>query len=323
MNAHRSHILTLLLLLTTALGLASCRDTHNELPEPDYSTHLRVIVRVNGDRSELTRADGPNGGEEGDGRNPGEANENRVNNATLLLYKDNAGINSTADPVILHAFYAPKLTADASGKVYTSDVLKYEMPMGEGTYHIIALVNMGDKTALKGKKLSDVRNMTVTEPYTLTYNATTGVPDIKNAANFVMTSATDATINILGDGGPKNVKNVTATVERLAARIDFSPGPLANATTPQDKTHAEWKEDRTLPLAAGGTVTCSGYEYVVVNSETKDATADRYLMTAVTPVNCLSSGTYSIKRVTNGTDPADLIYLGDETADATHWFWLI
>lgn len=327
------HSITLALLLTTALGLAGCRDTHDRVldnVEETFSTHLRVTVHVNADRG-MTRAAGPVGGEDGDGREPGVNHENEVDNVTVLLYKDDAGINTAGDPTIQYAFYTRDLTRDdkdlGDGKTlisYTSEVLNYREPLAPGTYHVIVLANTGCRTDLEGRPLSEVRDMWVTRPYTLTYDAATGVPDIANADNFVMTSAKDARVDISGDGGADHVKHVSVSVERLAARIDFSPGPLnTGAGAVPEKGKAVWMTaDNFVVTDAEGNKTTlphiAGYQYVVVNASTKEATYDRFILCTVTPFNCLKSGTYCIKRVMNtlGSGAKELKYLGDEQTDA-------
>lgn len=327
------HSITLALLLTTALGLAGCRDTHDRVldnVEETFSTHLRVTVHVNADRG-MTRAAGPVGGEDGDGREPGVNHENEVDNVTVLLYKDDAGINTAGDPTIQYAFYTRDLTRDdkdlGDGKTlisYTSEVLNYREPLAPGTYHVIVLANTGCRTDLEGRPLSEVRDMWVTRPYTLTYDAATGVPDIANADNFVMTSAKDARVDISGDGGADHVKHVSVSVERLAARIDFSPGPLNTDTgAVPEKGKAVWMTaDNFVVTDAEGNKTTlphiAGYQYVVVNASTKEATDDRFILCTVTPFNCLKSGTYCIKRVMNtlGSGAKELKYLGDEQTDA-------
>lgn len=296
--------------------------------EETFSTHLRVTVHVNADRG-MTRAAGPVGGEDGDGREPGVNHENEVDNVTVLLYKDDAGINTAGDPTIQYAFYTRDLTRDdkdqGDGKTlisYTSEVLNYREPLAPGTYHVIVLANTGCRTDLEGRPLSEVRDMWVTRPYTLTYDAATGVPDIANADNFVMTSAKDARVDISGDGGADHVKHVSVSVERLAARIDFSPGPLNTGAVPE-KGKAVWMtaDDFVVKDAEGNKTTLphiEGYQYVVVNASTKEATDDRFILCTVTPFNCLKSGTYYIKRVMNtlGSGAKELKYLGDEQTDA-------
>lgn len=324
------HISRPALLLAIAVGLASCNDAweNTQKEEERFGTSLQVTVRVNGDsRQGLTRAqdDGPAGGEDGDGREQGSENEYRVDNATLLLYRDANGINSTNNPLIEYALYAPVMEKEDKGDgktYYTSDVLHYKDPLPRGEFHAIVLANMGDCTGLKGRTLAEVRDMTVESPFTIRRDAK-GQPDIAGAGNFVMTSARDASFVISGEGGPVsgNIIHVEAPVERLAARIDFSPGPLA-ATLPEDGGYALWVENESVTLEEEGVTTATsltGYKYVVLDATTKAPTRDRFILTGVTPFNCLTSGTCCIKRVRNNLQGGGtrLVYLGNETVDAS------
>lgn len=306
-----------------ALGLVGCRDAHEDMgeePEELAGTYLQVTVQVSPDRrTNTTRAGGPQGGEGGDGREEGNENEYHVKNATLLLYQDADGINSTDDPVIKYALFAPKMTM-MDIKTYTSGVLHYDTPLPYGTYHAIVLVNMGCQTELEGQTLSTVRDLKVEHPLTLT-RTSTGEPAIESATDFVMTSAVDCSVTITGENhGPDKPVEVEAPVERLAARIDFSPGQLNTApgATPE-KGKAVWVKDEEVSIdGIEEAQTLTGYQYVVVNASTKEATNDRFILTSVTPFNCLNSGTYSIKRVRNtlASGAAELEYLGQEKTDA-------
>lgn len=322
------HISCLALLLTAASGLASCNDAWENVQkgeEEQFGTSLQVTVRVNDDRRAATRAQGddPTGGENGDGREPGYENEYRVTNATLLLYRDANGINSTRTPLIEYALYAPVMEKEdrGDGKIYySSDVLHYKDPLPRGEFHAIILANMGDCTGLRGRTLAEVRDMTVESPFTIRRDAK-GQPDIAGAGNFAMTSSRDASFVISGEGGPVsgNIIHVEASVERLAARIDFSPGQLNTAGAEPEKGKAVWVEDKEAGIdGIAEAQRLTGYQYVVVNASTKEATDDRFILTSVTPFNCLNSGTYYIKRVHNtlASGATEQEYLGQEKTDA-------
>lgn len=330
MTTLRLHIFRIALLLVTALAFTGCRDdARDDGQEPDpewYGTSLQVTINVKGDgRTGGTRAagDNPTGGNDGDGHEVGNTNENVVNNVTLLLYQDADGINSTANPTIRYAFYAPVMHADKSN-VYTSDVLHYKTTLAGGGYHVIVLANAGDYTYLEGKTLAEVRDLQLKQTYKQTYDANGMPKDAGTAGHFVMTSSDDVMLNVNGAGGPNYINRLTAEVERLAARIDFSPGQLnTGAGAVPDLTHAVWTEGEDVTAEIEGVSTTkklTGYKYVVrtVTDGTPIATNDRFILTGVTPFNCLKSGTYCIKRVMNtlGSGAKELKYLGDEQTDA-------
>lgn len=335
----RLHSITPALLLTMALALVGCRDSvhdavQDKLEEEEDTrnpsgTYLKITVDVSGDRRYgLTRADNPVGGDDGNYQEKGNPNENRVTNATLLLYRG-SGINSQDNPIVEYALYAPDMyeVKNSGGTRYTSNVLHYNTILPQGTYHAIVLVNMGDQTKLEGNTLNDVRNtITDTQPYTLAYDNATDKPLGKatTATYFAMTSCNDDEPLFLGgEGGPYNVKEVKSTVERLAARIDFSPGKVTNGEP--TLTEAAWVEEKgaTVERTEGVQTTedlPGGYKYVVrtVVDGTAVATDDRFIMTTVTPFNCLNSGTYLIKRVKNtlSSGASETVYQGAEQVDA-------
>lgn len=323
------HLSFLSLLLATALGGMSCSDEREEVQEEEearkreelYGTYLKVTIRVDdNDDYGGTRAGGPDGGETGNGTETGRNNENKVYNVTLLLYRDAAGINSKNNPKVEFALYAPVMNVGSDGKTYTSDILHHKNTLPRGELHAIALVNMGDRTDLEGKTLAEVRDMKVSAPYKLGRDAATGMPtNTADADNFVMTSAEDVSF-VLGDVyGINNPINVQIPVERMAARLDFSPGKVAETLT-ADGSCATWVEE-SVPVEEGGEkkdVILTGYKYAVLNADTKTPTQDRFILTGVTPFNCLTSGTYCIKRVRNELEGGgtELVYLGDEEMNA-------
>ncbi len=321
------HLPCLALLFVAALGLVSCSEVQEDVRDKEedrYATFLKVSVRVMGDEYYgATRAVGPDGGDTGNATESGIYNENKVYNVTLLLYRDANGINSDADPAMEYAFYAPIMHQEngSGGKVYTSDELRYKSALPSGAYHAIALVNMGDRTDLEGKTLSEVRDMQVGTPYNLRYNATTGMPYTTEADNFVMTSARDVSLVLGSNFGINNPVNVQIPVARLAARLDFSPGKVA-ATLPDDGSCASWVEGEVVNVEEEGfaaPMPLTGYKYVVLNASTKAPTKDRFILTDVTPFNCLTSGTYYIKRVRDDIEGGgtELVYLGEEKMDAS------
>lgn len=314
------HIIYLFLLFAAAMGFVSCSDAEEDVHgggKEDFGTYLEVRIRVKGDGSKaVTRAVGPNGGETGDVTEVGNDNENNVKNATLLLYRDGKGINADKDTKIEFALYAPVMKPD--GTAYTSGLLKYKTTLPRGEYHAIVLVNMGDQTGLEGRTLGEVRDMKMPVPCDLQYDAATGLPNknVTAANNFAMTSAGDVEF-VLGDMyGIDNPVLVELNVERMSARIDFSPGRLAADGDDESKTQAKEIKNEKITLDDDTEMTLPvGYRYVVLNASTKEPTDDRFILTEVTPFNCLTSGTYYIKRVADDPKAGKEDYLGKETVD--------
>lgn len=254
---------------------------------------------------------GPQGGETGDGTDWGFERERKVENATLLLYSDANGINGNEQTVIAHALYAPQLTAltDGTNTYYRTELLHADRSIDRGLYHILVVCNMGDCTRFEGMTLGDVRNEIETTLYTQTSSA-----DPATATNFVMAQADDATVDLnSATGGIANPISISVSVERLAARIDFSPG-TAQKNAAGD---AYDLSTHTLTLDDGTTVQATGYTYNVKSVTDNTDNGDLFVLTSVTPINLLQSGTRLVKCVStdyDGTSP--LSFMGAETKDA-------
>ena len=261
---------------------------------------------------------GPNGGEDGDGRQPGWERETVVNDVTLLFYRGAAGINSADGTLIEQAFHVDKehlkRAVDATTKAvtYTTDVMQSPERMDNGAWHLLILANLGDQTAWKGHTLGELREAIL--PTSQLYTQTRP-DDPTTATDFVMTSESDAAVVLSSGSSESSPNRLTATVERMAARIDLSPGHDADGTERTMQT-----SPLTLTLDDGSNVSISNYyRYDVADAMTGAVTAgqgDVFLLTHVTPFNLLSSGEYLFKRVrqSDGT----LNYLGRETMDADH-----
>ena len=94
-----------LLALLLVMSFASCAsDTTSDLPLPskDMKAYLQVKVTVegSGDTRASRATTEPQGGEDGNGREPGINKENDVNSLTVLLYKSDKDDLSEADATI-------------------------------------------------------------------------------------------------------------------------------------------------------------------------------------------------------------------------------
>lgn len=281
-------MLRMVLLVAAPLLAVSCSMMHEDYePMPDMLGDSYVSVTVSaGSREATTR--GPQGGEDGNGREDATENEYKISNLTLLLYKDgNNGINSDNNPTIEHAIYfssfnvTDNVTDRYDNKTYSTFTKKLDDGIERAVYHVIAIANAGDKTSLKGQDLSSVRNHIITEQWK-------AAASINDYTDFVMTSEEDATIDMTtGEGSFDNPFEATIDVERLAARIDFD--------------------------IEGGTYNTTGgyYEYAVEGSDN-----DRYRLKSIKVKNMLTSGSYLIKRVATAVDGTGLSYLGAETVES-------
>lgn len=258
------------------------RLSSDELVPAITNGYISVSISANGNY-EHTRAAGPMGGEEGNGREDAFENEYQINNLTVLVY---SGDISSSDATITKAFYFPyPLGTYVDGTSPVQKVYTFTQPIDnlEGidentSYHLIAVCNAGDDLSLlEGEKISVVRDHLITKVCS------------SGRTDFVMSSENDkATIKF--DFSESNIvePSTPIVVERLAARIDFETDKQYN------ETDGEY------------------YEYAV------DGTSgDKFRLRSIQVKNKLTSGTYLIKRVTTDTDiNSSITYLGDETEEA-------
>ena len=284
----------LLLLSVLVIGaFASCAgSTDDDDRKPDAfkgEAYFTVQVAVAGDTKAMSRAAGPHGGEEGDGRETAFENEYKVNNVCVFLYSSTKGI-SNGDAKIEQAFYFEKPTekpGDARyDKVYTFEKKQCTPIVVTKAYHVLVVANAGDITlTYLNKKLSDLR-----DAHLPAFDST--------SKNFIMTSEKDATTeltsaggNATGDGTEANPLTVNVDIERLAARIDIDPGDgkyFDSSTNPGTGTYAFDVKDASNALVGG------------------------FVLESILPYNKLTSGEFCIKRVGDKTGTS-LTYLGKET----------
>lgn len=334
--------------MTCLAMMSACRDFESDrlVEQSVGDCYINFSIAVSGGTTH-TRADKPQGGEDGDGREAGFERENTVTGITLILYQDDDGINTTAAPVLKLVRYFP-VTERTTGTMpievtYTTGV----QPLGANTlnlgasYHAIVIANAPEVAASLTEgvsTLSDVRKFPLSTIY-----AGDPTKPASDCTNFAMSSEQDNIINFGSvtatnlDGTPHSkgqdrlfdLTGQTLVIERMAARIDFST---------KYSTVDKVKYDKT-------TYNRAGYVYRVWNaadeaantapSNAKDANRDHFVVVSITPFNVSDGNTYPIKRIADdGKTPSNAAnvtstfakrttaayvprYLDDETA--TSW----
>ena len=282
-----------LLALLLVMSFASCAsDTTSDLPLPskDMKAYLQVKVTVDGsgDTRASRAAKGPKGGEEGDGRETGLDNENKVNSLTVLLYKSDKDDLSEADATIDYVYTFTglnKVTPPTSGKdaTYTTVPKEIDAAIVGKNYHVIVIANADDMTSkCKGKKISEVRDLQMSK-------VCTRDADITKFSNFIMSSKKDARIDFTKEGSETDPYQVEVDIERLAARIDIIPNATYNDT---DK----------------------GYYYNVMDGTN---VIGGFKLESVTPSKVMTSGEYLIKRVSSDNTLTSITYYGEEEMNST------
>lgn len=279
------------------MSFASCAsDTTSDLPLPskDMKAYLQVKVTVDGsgDTRASRAAKGPQGGEEGDGRETGINHENDVNSLTVLLYKSDKDDLSEADATIdyVYTFTGLNKETTSSGKdaTYTTGPREIDAAIVGKNYHVIVIANADDMTSkCKGKKISEVRDLQMSK-------VCTRDADITKFSNFIMSSKKDAKIDFSGKSGSGTGTEsdpyvVNVDIERLAARIDIIPNATYNET---DK----------------------GYYYNVMDGTN---VIGGFKLESITPTKVMRSGEYLIKRVSSDKTVPSVTYYGEEEMNST------
>lgn len=289
--------------------------------------YINLAISVSSGNEHSTRADEPQGGENGDGREAGFERENTITGITLILYQDATGINTAADPTLDLVRYFPVTLETGGRETQGSDQSPHKeearyttgnQPLGKhlldlsGQYHAIVIANAPElATSLKEgvSKLSNIRDVTTKYIYV-------GSPKLSadNCTNFVMSSEQDNIIdfgsvtgtNLDGSVYTKgkdmlfNLTSQSILIERLAARIDF----WAANSTGYDAT----------------TYTKKGYVYNVTGS-----TKDKFVVTGIVPFNLTNSHInygkeFLLKRLKDDLSATTVKYLDPETALTSYVF---
>lgn len=274
------------------MSFASCAsDTTSDLPLPskDMKAYLQVKVTVegSGDTRASRAATGPQGGEDGDGREPGINHENDVNSLTVLLYESDKNDLSDDNAIIDYVYTftnLKKATTPTSGRdaTYTTVPREIDASIVGKNYHVIVIANADDMTSRCKGKISEVRDLQMSK-------VCTRDADITKFSNFIMSSKKDAMIDFTKEGSETNPYQVTVDIERLAARIDIIP----NAT--YDKTN-------------------QGYYYNVMDGTN---VVGGFKLESVTPNKVMTKGEYLIKRVCPDNSLAPVTYFGREEMNPT------
>lgn len=281
-----------LLALLLVMSFASCAsDTTSDLPLPskDMKAYLQVKVTVegSGDTRASRAATGPQGGEDGDGREPGTNHENEVNSLAVLLYKSDKDDLSDDNAIIDYVYTFTNLKKEktptsGSDATYTTVPKEIDASIVGKNYHVIVIANADDMTSrCKGNKISEIRDLQMSK-------VCTRDADITKFSNFIMSSKKDATIDFTKEGSETDPYVVNVDIERLAARIDIIPNATYDGTG-------------------------KGYYYNVMDGTN---VIGGFKLESVTPTKVMTSGEYLIKRVSSDVAVSSVTYFGLEAKDA-------
>ena len=212
-------------MMLAALGLPGCDLIHDDDMDCQLYTeegvpYAYVSIALSTAMSPSTRAN-PEGGEDGDGREPGQSNENEVNDITLFFYDvEDAldGVNSAAAtpiPVIRQYFSKNKINYENGQTYATTEAVPVEQLLVSHNYHVLAVVNGGEDFGKDITTLGELQEATVKDIYTV---GTDG-----SYSNFLMASADDedSPLYIRPNNSEANPATTRIDVERVTARVDY------------------------------------------------------------------------------------------------------
>lgn len=279
-------------IIAVALGAFNACSLIHDDPEdyqlytPEGVPYAYVAVAFNTGMNTSTRSN-PIGGEDGDDLEPGQSNENQVNDITLFFYEvgeGDKGVNSDSETKIVARHHFTKENFDAipsnNHQIATTKPVEVTELLVNHSYHVLAVVNGGDFLADKpiGElTLGDLQQMKVTSIYDNDYS------------NFLMASADDENypFEIYPSNSETNPAHTVINVERVSARVDY------RAIDPNGQP----ANDSIYEIDNVGTARITGA--LLVN--TLNAGANSYLLKRVTKANAGFN--------------TDVIYLGDETVN--------
>lgn len=289
---------------------SSCQLVTDDYDDSDFgsdaSQYINITISVSADNIPVTR--GPQGGEYGDGIERGiDPRENKVNDITLIFFKDANGINTTSDEATvmfvkkydvhevapgelpdhhIHKTSEPYSVRSNEILYTTGDQKLSETLLEAGEIYKVLVVANADVSISAGDKIKTVENtIGVRDKLTGTFYNGTGLG--VNATDFVMTSEGDVSVALVNPTVKKEENKAIyyfdcIHMERLAARIDYC---TKGAT--YDENY-------------------KGYKYTM-------ASGSFLVVTKVTPFNIYNEQEYLFKRVQDAWPATVTTYLGDET----------
>ncbi|MDE6742070.1 MAG: fimbria major subunit [Muribaculaceae bacterium] len=268
----RRFLLFLIFALLTPLSAFFSACGHDDLVVPDEYPEepptpyieLRIAVPVANPSS--TRAN-PMGGEEGNGRERGILNEDKIHNINVFFYDDSSygakGLDSNSDtPIILHLYYNFDVPDDPANSVLTytkedendnnfeSQYIKLrfvynkeDISKPEGV-KFLAVANVGSLKDNNIKDLGTLRDLDLTSSFSSWISDDVFSKNAKNMDHFLMSTAYNTNNTFAGQLTGTNTLALvdgeysgSTTLQRMYARLDLWYNAEVNAgsvTDPED-----------------------------------------------------------------------------------------
>lgn len=178
--------------------------------EEDVVVENYLRLTISSPEAKLLTRSNPTGGENGDGYEPGQDYETRIDDLMLLFYQGTDGVNSPASTPIDKIMYLDRNAMEGDNR--TEPVL---VGLPGGWYDLLVITNTGNiRSQLQGMTLGGVRDYLQKRAWT---------ENGGKYSRFVMASDghLDTQVYICGENTIDNPASATVEVERHAARIDY------------------------------------------------------------------------------------------------------
>lgn len=291
-------------IIAVALGAFNACSLIHDDPEdcqlytPEGVPYAYVAVAFNTGMNTSTRSN-PTGGENGDDLEPGQSNENQVNDITLFFYdtgtnpdaNDNPGVNmDPATPIVARRHFGDGEFTYNGTNAQTNPVEVTQLLVNH-SYHVLAVVNGGESFGDTITRLGSLQQAVVQKIYDYDAPSSTSGSNPTKAgySNFLMASADDENypLEIYPSNSETNPAHTVINVERVSARVDY------RAIDPNGQP----ANDSIYEIDNVGTARITGA--LLVN--TLNAGANSYLLKRVTEANAGFN--------------TSVIYLGKETVN--------
>ena len=291
MTSWITHVRDILATLLAAVCMAAC---HPEAVEDDPrqgEAYVRLTLQL---PSAGTRAVVPQGGEDGDGREPGTDAENEIKDIWVYILRHISGMDAPDETPLLYTGWfkeetAEKWTRTTQGVEVTFVIQGYHAEEGD---RVIAVAN-GGALLPKPTNLGELRNQTAYAAW----NKTDGTQFVMSSA---YNDASEGRISVTSKQGTKADPYVSELhIQRAAARIDLMYNLTANLSSTGEELIYKVYAD---PDAPSSTV------------------LGQMRLRHVIPVNLMQQSSYMIKRVTSSDDITSPLRYGAKeqtTADGT------
>ncbi len=313
----------LVLLLATACGHDDLV-VPDEYPEEKPSPYIEVRIAVPA-ANPLTRSN-PMGGEEGNGRERGIENEDKIHDINVFFYieeVDGKGMDSKDETVIikhiyynldnasdsynsaLQSIYEDTHQDDSYSPYYATNYLTLRFECSDEDIarvestgiNFVAIANVGPMQTVSFPNLGKLRNINLDNFGSNTWSSTFDTFS-RNASKmdyFLMTTAYNEESNYDGiKTGTNKIGNDyigSTTLQRMYSRLDLWYNSVKNS--PDGNEIKKGEEIREL-------------KYQVVDEDDKDLKINNSVyLTNILPVNVMQKPSYLFKMVTNSIDNFD------------------